>query len=127
MCYAMLWSLTQLSITRRGRLGLTIPSTGLPIKDRIPYLMFGPNMRWESSRNTSNGLSTIQTISRPDLKCTWPLLLLALALETLGAIFVMASRILFLVWPEDTTQMVMTMITPSFPMGSQLSSQLLQS
>ena len=70
--YAMPWSLSPLSITLNAPLVLPIPCYALLTKVQIRYLMCGQNMPWESLTSTLSGLSTIQTILRPDHKCIWP-------------------------------------------------------
>ena len=73
MCCAMPWSPSRLSITLSAPLAPPIPCYALLTKVQIRYLMCGQNMPWESLTSTSSGLSTTQTILRPDHKCIWPL------------------------------------------------------
>ena len=70
--YAMPWSPSRLSITLSAPLAPPIPCYALLTKVQIRYLMCGQNMPWESLTSTSSGLSTTQTILRPDHKCFWP-------------------------------------------------------
>ena len=70
--YAMPWSPLRLSITLNAPLAPPIPCYALLTKVQIRYLMCGQNMPWESLTSTSSGLSTTQTILRPDHKCFWP-------------------------------------------------------
>ena len=68
----MPWSPSRLSITLNAPLAPPIPCYALLTKVQIRYLMCGQNMPWESLTSTSSGLSTTQTILRPDHKCFWP-------------------------------------------------------